>query len=180
MSPLPPIAHLLGLLAGIFGGLALMGWVAPDIPSGDPGVESAAADGPAESLLSPAGFATAFSQLRDQLGDDEALTSMRVTAESIDSESGDAENGIDPDDVSTSAPYLIAYRIAELRRGSGQEGFRDARDLQSLELRPEGRYGKWVATLRTGLSPPLRYVARFPSASAVAFEVEVKPVTGRP
>lgn len=178
MSPLPPIAHLLGLLAGVFGGLALMAWAAPDLPSGEPGVEREAAGDAPESLLSPAGFATGLAQLRDQLAEGQTLTSMRVTETGIESESGDG--GVDPDDVSTSAPYLIAYRIAELRRRSGRPGFRDAGDLQSLELEPEGRFGRWVATLRPGLSPPLRYVARFPSATAVAFQVEVRPLPASP
>lgn len=181
MSPVPPIAHILGLVAGILGGLALMSWVAPDLPSAEPGVIQAAEPGEgdaAESLLSPAGFATGFAQLRDQLGEEETITSLRVTPTSIESESSDADDGVDPDEISTSAPYLIAYVIQDLRSNSnGSSDVAGAQDLASLELQPTtGSGSAWVATLRAGLPAPRRYFARIPESSSVAFELRVRPI----
>ena len=180
MSPVPPIAHILGLVLGAFIGITLINWVAPDLEAADPGVNAEAGPGritSSESLLSPAGFATGLSQLREQLADGQTITALNVTAATMESESSDDAAGVDPDEISSAAPYLIAYRIGELRRGpNGATDVRGAEDLESMRLDPaSGGGSKWSVTLRPGLPAPRRYVARIPEASSVAFQLIVQP-----
>jgi hypothetical protein len=180
MSPAPPIAHIVGLILGAFAGLTLMNWVAPDLEAADPGVTSEAGPGEitsTESLLSPAGFATGLSQLREQLAEGQTLKTLYVTPTSMESESSDGDDGVDPEEISSSAPYLIAYRIGELRRKpNGQTDVQGDGDLASLQLDPtSGGGSNWTAVLRPGLPGPHRYRARIPEASSVAFQLIVQP-----
>ena len=180
MSPAPPIAHILGAILGVFAGVTLMGWVAPDIEASDPAVTSESGPGEitsTESLLSPAGFATGLSQLRDQLAEGQTLSTLLVTSTTMESTSSDDGDGVDPDEISGSAPYLIAYRIGELRRKpDGTTDVNGGEDLGSLQLEPTVEGGSnWTATLKPGLPGPRRYAARIPEASSVAFELIVQP-----
>lgn len=180
MSPVPPIAHILGAILGVFAGITLINWVAPDLEAADPGVTSEAGPGEitaTESLLSPGGFATGLSQLRDQLAEGQTLTTLYVTPTTMESTSTDSAEGVDPDEISSSAPYLIAYRIGELRRKpNGSTDVNGGEDLESLQLQPtSGGGSNWTATLRPGLPGPQRYDARIPEASSVAFQLIVQP-----
>ena len=180
MSPLPPIAHILGAVLGVFLGLTVMGWVAPDLEDAEPGVASAAGPGEitaTESLLSPAGFATGLSQLREQLAEGQTLDTLYVTPTTMESTSSDSSDGVDIEEISTSAPYLIAYRIGELRRKpNGSTDVNGGDDLASLQLQPtSGGGSNWTATLRPGLPAPTQYRARIPEASSVAFQLIVQP-----
>ena len=180
MSPAAPIAHILGAILGVFAGISLMGWVAPDIEDAEPGVTTEAGPGQitsAESLLSPAGFATGLAQLREQLAEGQTLETLAVTETTMESTSTDSGDGVDIDEISPSAPYLIAYRIAELRRKpDGTTDVQGAEDLAELHLDPtSGGGSNWSAILRPGLPRPTRYIARIPEASSVAFELIVQP-----
>ena len=180
MSPVAPIAHILGAILGVFAGITLMGWVAPDLDAADPGVTAEAGPGEitsTESLLSPGGFATGLSQLREQVAEGQTLTTLFVTSTSMESTSSDDADGVDPDEISSSAPYLIAYRIGELRRKpDGTTDVNGGEDLESLQLQPTVQGGSnWTATLRPGLPGPREYLARIPEASSVAFELIVQP-----
>ena len=180
MSPVAPIAHILGLILGLFAGLSLMGWVAPDIEDADPSVTAEAGPGEitsTESLLSPGGFATGLAQLREQLAEGQTLETLSVTDTTMESTSTDSGEGVDIDEISTSAPYLIAYRIGELRRKpNGETDVQGAEDLAELHLDPtSGGGSNWSAILRPGLPGPTRYIARIPEASSVAFELIVQP-----
>ena len=180
MSPVPPITHILGLILGAFIGITLINWVAPDLEAADPGVNAEAGPGTitsSESLLSPSGFATGLSQLREQLADGQTITALKVTATTMESESSDSADGVDPDEISSAAPYLIAYRIGELRRRpDGTTDVKGGEDLASLQLEPTfGGGSNWTATLRPGLPGPRSYSARIPEASSVAFELIVQP-----
>ena len=180
MSPAPPIAHLLGLVLGVFVALTIMDMVSPDIESADPAVTSESGPGPitaSESLLSPAGFATGLAQLREQLAEGQTLETLHVTETTMESTSTDSADGVDIEEISTSAPYLIAYRIGELRRRpNGETDVQGTEDLSELHLDPtSGGGSNWSAILRPGLPGPTRYIARIPEASSVAFELIVQP-----
>ena len=182
MSPVPPIAHIIGAILGVFLGLTVMDWVAPDIEDADPAVTTEAGPGEitsTESLLSPAGFATGLGQLREQLAEGQTLATLRVTSTSMESTSTDSGDGVDVDidEISTSAPYLIAYRIGELRRRPvGTTDVNGGDDLESLQLEPtSGGGSNWTATLRPGLPAPTQYLVRIPEASSVAFQLIVQP-----
>jgi hypothetical protein len=170
MSPVAPIVHLLALLAGVFGGLQVASAMSPDQPgtSDEPGIVSTA------PILGedPNGWSQALAQIGDQLGDDEGITSLRATPEGLEVSSSVGE-GIPIEEISASAPYLIALRIAESR-----PEVRGAQDLASLSMTPVEAGTVWIATLDPGLGPPQRYRALIPEASSVAFEVEVRPLPG--
>jgi hypothetical protein len=89
----------------------------------------------------------------------------------------DSEDGVDIDEISASAPYLIAYRIGELRRKpNGKSDIQGGNDLESLHLDPtSGGGSNWSAILPASLPGPHRYIARIPEASSVAFELIVQP-----
>src|SRR5687767_12709303 len=165
MSPVPPIAHILGAILGVFAGLTLMNWVVPDLEAADPGVSAEAGPGEitsTESLLSPAGFATGLSQLREQLAEGQTLATLYVTPTSMESTASDDADGVNPDEISSAAPYLIAYRIGELRRKpNGSTDVQGGEDLESLQLEPtSGGGSNWTATLKLGLPGPRQYAAR--------------------
>lgn len=176
MSPLPPILHLVALAAGLFGGLSLISWIAPDLPSGDPGVVETGegqvvGPGDSDSLLMAGNFATALVQVRDQLGSGQKVSSLRVTPGEFSVEA--SEEGIDIDELATSAPYLIAYQIGEER-----EDVQGPQDLREVRMRATPAGPSWQATLRDRLPPPLVYEATIPGPTVVAFEVTVRPVAG--
>jgi len=184
MSPIPPILHLLGLAVGVLGSLALMAKIAPDLPSGEPGVAEAGETqvaGPEDpqSILSAAGFSTALAQIRGQLGDDEVVISLTATPGSMDiesTESGSAE-GVEIDQISFSTSYLIASQIAAQRKERlGLSDVRGEADLAALSMSTGPSGPIWIATLRSGVAPPRRYRAIVPGPSAVAFQVKVRPL----
>jgi hypothetical protein len=183
MTPLPPIVHLLALVAGAWLGLTGMDAVAPDLPSQQPpGVveaEEQQITGPGDpsSLLQSGPFSIAMSQVRDQLGDGEEITAIHVTFDSLEVETTeDGGEGVAIDEIATSAPYLLAYSIGEARRGArGGTDVQGVEDLESVSFRATPQGGIWTARLRQGLRPPTAYEAEIPPG-AVAFEVEPRPV----
>ena len=185
MSPVAPIVHLLAVVAGAWLGLTTMDRVSPDLPSQQPpGVVEAEEEqitGPEDpnSLLEAGPFSIAISQVRDQLGAGEDITRIRVTFDSIEVETTeDGGDGVAIDEISTSAPYLLAYSIGESRRGArGRTDVGGVEDLQSIVFRATPRGGIWTAWLPPGLKPPVAYEAEIPPGT-VAFEVEPRPVSG--
>ena len=184
MSPLPPIIHLLAIAAGAWLGLTTMDRVAPDLPSQEPGVAEAgprqitAADDP-ESFLQPGPFSTALSQIVAQLGADEEVVRIRVTFDQLSVDTtDDSDAGVGSDELSHSAPSLLAYAVGEARRGPGGETDVDApEDFRSVEFHATPAGGVWTAVLGPRHRAPRAYEAGIP-AGTVAFQVRVRPVAG--
>lgn len=175
MSPLPPIAHILAVVVGVCGGFWAIGEIAPDLPSDDtePGV--AVADpgsvnsASSESLLTPAGLTGALGQLAEQLGDDEKITSMRIEPGRLQVERS-TDQGLEPDQIPTSAVELIAAQIGEQRAHP-----LGAVDVASAELRPTPEGYRWFVELVATVDPPRSYVAVVPGPAPVQFQVKVEP-----
>ena len=169
MSPLPPILHFIAAAVGVWGALTLGAKVAPDLPTSEPGVIEAENG---RSILESGPFSIAMSQVEDQLGADEKIDFLRATPERVDVKSSDSEDGVSIDDISTAAPYLLAYRIADQRPDvSGPEDFR----LVTFRATLQG--GIWTAYLAPGHRPPHAYHAAIPPG-AVAFQIHVTAVPG--
>ena len=169
MSPLPPILHLAAAALGAWAALTLGAKVAPDLPTAEPGVIEAQQG---QSLLAPGSFGIAMSQVEDQLGADETIVSLRATPRRVDVNSTGSGGGVSIDEVSSSAPYLLAYRIGDQR--PDVDGVEDLR-LVTFRATPGG--GFWTAHLGAGHEPPHVYRAEIP-AGAVAFQVHVTAVPG--
>ena len=169
MSPLPPILHVAAAALGAWAALTLGAKVAPDLPTGEPGVIEAQQG---QSLLQAGSFGVALGQVEDQLGADETIVSLRATPERVDVSSSDSGDGASIDEISSSAPYLLAYRIGDQR--PDVNGVEDLR-LVTFRATPQG--GFWTAHLTAGHKPPHVYRAEIP-AGAVAFQVHVTAVPG--
>ena len=122
MNPVAVIAHLLALVAGVWGGFWLMGKIAPDLPGPDvaAGLTATAPEeitGSSEdSLFRQTPLFWAMQRLADQLGAGEQIVYLQVYPGELESETRDAQDGlIDPDDVVASAPEWIVTQIAEER-----------------------------------------------------------------
>jgi hypothetical protein len=169
MSPLPPTLHFIAAAVGVWGALTLGAAVAPDLPTNEPGVIKPEAG---RSILESGPFSIAMSQVEDQLGADEKIVALRVTPQRIDVTSSDSGDGVAFDDLSTSAPYLLAYRIGNQRPDvQSPEDFR----LVTFHATPQG--GIWTGYLLPRFHSPHVYRAAIP-AGAVAFQVRVVAVPG--
>jgi hypothetical protein len=169
VSPLPPILHVLAAAVGVWGALTLGAKVAPDLPTGEPGLIEAEKG---QSILDAGSFGIALGQIEDQLGADEKIESLRATRARIDVKSSDSGDGVPIDEISTSAPYLLAFRIGDQRDDvDGVEDFR----LVTFRATPTG--GIWTGFLGPRLKAPHAYRAAIPNG-AVAFQVHVTAVPG--
>jgi hypothetical protein len=169
VSPLPPILHIVAAVLGAWAALMLGAKVAPDLPNDEPGVIEAE---PGQSLLSAGPFGVAMGQVEDQLGADETVVSLRAARKRIDVSSSESGEGVPIDEVSTSAPYLMAYQIGQKR--PDVQGPEDLR-LATFRATPQG--GIWTVYLPPRFKPPHVYRAAIP-AGAVAFQVHVTAVPG--
>jgi hypothetical protein len=161
MSPLPTIVHVLAIAAGVWGGLAAMDAVAPDLPDADtePGVAAAqpatVEPDSGDSLFRAGNLAPALSQLDEQLGADGELVRLRIDPGRLESTEG--EGGFGVGDVPSTAPDQLAAAIAAER-----PEFRGVEDLQYLELVQSKNGPEWYVQLvstRKQLSPPWSYGA---------------------
>jgi hypothetical protein len=183
MSPLPLIAHLLAAAVGTWGAFAAGAAIAPDLPSGEPGVveaEEAQISGPSDpdSLFHPGPFSTAISQIEDQLGSEEEIARMTVRAGEIDVDVTEDGDGVAIEDVSTSAPYLLAYAIGEARKSRlGRADVDGPDDLVAVELRPGPEGPTWTALIAPRFAPPRAYRAVV-LPGQVAFQIDARPVGG--
>jgi hypothetical protein len=133
MSPLPTIVHVLAIAVGVWGGLAAMDAVAPDLPDADtePGVAAAQpasveADS-GDSLFRAENLAPALSQLDEQLGADGELARLRIDPGRLESTEG--EGGFVVGDVPNTAPDQLAAAI-----GAERAKVRGIEDFQYIEL----------------------------------------------
>ena len=181
MSPVPLIVHLLAAAVGTWGAFMAGSAIAPDLPSDEPGVveaEEAQISGPADpdSLFHPGPLSTAISQIEDQLSSDEEIARMTVRAGEIDVDVTEDGNGVAIDDVSTSAPYLLAYAIGEERKlRLGRADVDGPEDLVAVDMRPGSAGPAWTALIAPRFSPPRAYRGVV-LPGQVAFQIEVRPV----
>ena len=160
MSPLPPIAHIVAIVAGVWGGLTVMGAISPDLPDADvqPGVTAEAApqsgDDP-DSLLVEGNLDPALTQLADQLGTTTDLVRLRISPSQLDATEG--EGGFDVDAVDSAVPRQLVEMISSQR-----PKVRGLEDVQYMELVQTKQGAEWYVQLvstREDLPPPWTYRA---------------------
>jgi hypothetical protein len=178
MSPVPPILHILALAAGLWLGWTAMSAISPDLePNAPAGVEAAAAQvtgpGDPQSLFQPSALSTALTQLQDQLGDDEEITSMTIHPGRLESSSSSSGDGFPVAGISSAGPYLLAYSIDQRRREPiGVD------DLVAVSVAPTAAGPLWTARLDRRLPGPHTWRAVIRPGD-VAFEVKARPVPGK-
>jgi hypothetical protein len=159
VNPVAVITHVAAVAAGVWGGMTLMGAIAPDLP--DDEVEAAvsapadevAPDAP-ESLLRAENLKPALAQLESQLG---AGGILRLTMEPGSLKTVEGEGGFDASEVPAVGPERLAERI-----GQERPELRGLADIQYVELVQTEIGPEWYVQLvstREGLSPPWTYGA---------------------
>lgn len=177
MSPVAPIAHLLAIAAGVWGGFWVMDRVTPDLPSEDeaPGIsatavpEEVAGDAP-ESLLHASQLAPALDQLDEQLAAGEGIGLLRIEPGRLEVDGTDAEEAFEPADVGPATPQRIVDAIAAERPvvGLGQ--------IRYMELVATAEGPRWYVQLVSDdprIDPPWTYGA--PLAGPPPLEVGGAP-----
>ena len=157
MSPVSVITHLLAVALGVWGGLWLIGGVAPDLPDADtaPAVETpveVGGDDP-DSLLRPGPLAAALDQLSDQMAAGEVIVSLELRPESLDAETGTGGVALQPVDISPEIPERIVNSIAAQRETV------DLDDVGFMLLREGDAGPEWYVQLDLRIDPPRTYVA---------------------
>ena len=164
MSPVAPIATLLAIAAGLWGGFWVMAKVTPDLPESDtePGVEAAAKvkGGDPDSLLRAGRLAGALVQLSDQFAAGEAIVSLRLEPGSLDAVGGSGGVDFEPEEIPPGAPERIVAEIAKQRPVVSLD------DVTFMQLLPGPDGPEWYVQLDLDIDPPRTYLAPLDGSSA--------------
>lgn len=161
MNPVAAITHLAAIAAGLWGGIWLMGEIAPDLPDDEvaaavaaPTDAEVAPDG-ADSLLRTENLGPALAQLSSQLGASGGVVRLGIEPNVLDAQEG--EGGFELAEVPAFGPERLAEAIARERKDfAGIEHFQRV-ELVQTEIGPE-----WYVQLvsdEADLSPPWTYGA---------------------
>ncbi|HYU61003.1 MAG TPA: hypothetical protein VEK39_09595 [Solirubrobacterales bacterium] len=165
MSPVAPIATLLAVAAGVWGGFWVMDTVTPDLPESDtePGVEAAAdiEGGDPDSLLRTGPFAIALAQLSDQIAAGDVIVSLRLEPGTLDAKSGSGGLDLEPDEIPPNAPERIAGEITQQRPMVSLDS------VMFMQLRPGPGGPQWRVQLDSDVDPPRTYTAPLDGSSAM-------------
>lgn len=150
MSPLAPIAHLVAIAAGLWGGLWVMGAITPDLPGAEVEAGVVADDKavpPADSgsLLRADNLEPALTQLAAQLGAGGEIVRLRIDPGRLDAEEGDG--GFEVTDVDPGAAERLVEMIARERPKVALG------DIQYVELVQAEQGPQWYVQLAGGAPP---------------------------
>ncbi len=172
INPVAVLIHLIGIAAGIFGGLMAMDAIAPDLPSESeaPGVtssvapEAVAADDP-DSLFQTHNLRSALDGLQDQIGAGEGVLRLRITPGSLEAQTASGDGLFQPDEVPDTAPSYIAGQA------SAERPQVTLADFAYFELVATAKGPEWYGQLDidvTEVSPPWTYRAPLSGLSVTA------------
>jgi hypothetical protein len=142
MSPIAPIAHLIGIALAVFVGFWLGGVVTPDLPSAgtEPGVVSAAADGVTgadpESLFHPAPLDAAVKQTIEQLGPGAEVSSAEITPTTLNAAQAGGEETLPLESMPLDAPERIVAGVQSAREQMGVKGAVGLDDVKTFRWTP--------------------------------------------
>ena len=165
MSPVAPIAHLIAIAAGIFGGLWVAAWIAPDLPSAgtDPGV---AVDGQVkgsdpDSLYRPAPLAEAIAQTEEQFPAGQEVSNVQIEPASLRAAAAQGANLLSLDDLPVDAPERILEGIRRARAGAGVDDPVEFDDVRYFSWSPANpTASEWSILLDVSTAgPPTQFVA---------------------
>lgn len=165
MSPIAPVAHLIGIALGVFGGFWLGGVVAPDLPSAEtePGValDSGVEGADADSLYHPGPLQAAVTQTVDQLGPGAEVSSVTIEPTTLNAtDAGDGETA-PLESMPVEAPERIAAGLEAAREDAGVRGQVTLDDVKELTWTPANpTAGEWYVLLDIAtIGPPTEFSA---------------------
>ena len=166
MNPVPPIAHLIAIGLGVFGGLWLGGVISPDLPSADtePGVvvdEGQVTGADPDSLYHAGPFAEAVTQTLEQLGAGAEVSSVKIEPTTLSASSNDGTEQAPLESLPVDAPARMVTRIEDARAKAGVEGPISFNDFLSLTWTPANpTASEWYVLLDVSTAgPPTEFSA---------------------
>ena len=165
MSPLPPIAHLIAIAAGVFGGLWLGGAIAPDLPSADtePGVvvsEQVSGSDP-DSLYHPGPLAEAVTQTLEQFPAGAEVSSVTIDPVTLRAAENEGVNLLPLESMPVDAPERMLPGIQDARRKAGVAKPITLDDVRSFSWSPANPTAiEWSVLLDVSTAgPPTQFRA---------------------
>jgi hypothetical protein len=166
MSPVAPIAHLIGFALGVFGGFWLGGVVAPDLPSADtePGVvvdEGQVTGAEPDSLYHAGPLAEAVTQTLDQLGAGAEVSSVKIEPSTLRAVDAEGAEGLPLESMPVEAPARMVTRIEDARAQAGVDGPISFNDFLSVTWTPGNpTASEWYILLDVSTAgPPTEFAA---------------------
>lgn len=152
MSPVAPIAHLIAIAVGVFGGLWLGGVIAPDLPSAetDPGVAAAeeVKGSDPDSLYRPGPLQEAVTQTLDQLGAGAEVSNVTIEPSRLHAAENEGVNLLPLEDMPVDAPERIVAGLERARRAAGGEGPVTLDDVMHFSWSPANpTHSEWYVLL---------------------------------
>jgi hypothetical protein len=142
MSPVAPIAHLIGIALAVFGGFWVGGVVTPDLPSAEtePGVVAAEGEdvtgAAAESLYHPAPLDAAVKQTIEQLGAGAEVSSVEITPATLNAAQAAGAETAPLESMPLDAPERIVAGVQEARERMGVKGAVGLDDVKAFRWTP--------------------------------------------
>ena len=166
MSPVAPIAHLLGIALGALGGLWLGGVISPDLPSADtePGVvvtdDQVKGDDP-DSLFHPGPLQEAVTQTLDQLGSGAGVSRVLIEPATLRASSDGGTGEAPLESMPIDAPERIVGGVEAAREEAGVKGPLTLDDVRSFTWTPGNRDAEeWYVLLDINTAgPPTEFAA---------------------
>lgn len=165
MSPVPPIAHLIAIAAGLLGGLWLGGLIAPDLPGAEtePGVavdERVQGSDPG-SLYRSGPLDDAVAQTLDQLGPGAEVSSVTIEPATLRVAENEGANLLSLESMPVDAPERMLPGIERARAEAGAEGPVSLDDVQHFSWSPANpTASEWYVLLDvTTAGPPTEFSA---------------------
>jgi len=165
MSPVPPIAHLIAIAAGVLGGLWLGGAIAPDLPSAEtePGV-AVSGEVPGSdprSLFRPGPLQGAVTQTIDQLGAGAEVSSVSIEPSTLTATDAGGEGAAPLESMPVDAPERIVAGIDAAREDAGAKGRVTLDDFEELTWTPaKPTASEWYVLLEIATAgPPTEFTA---------------------
>jgi hypothetical protein len=165
MSPAAPIAHLLGIAAGVLGGLWVGGWVAPDLPSADtdPGVvvEEEVRGSDPDSLYRSGPLADAVTQTAEQFGAGAEVSVVTIEPNRLTAAENEGTNLLPLEDMPVDAPERMIDGVNDARAKANSSTDVTLDDVLSFTWSPANPTAtEWSVLLDVSTAgPPTQFVA---------------------
>jgi len=166
MNPIPPIAHLIAIAVGVFGGLWLGGVISPDLPSADtePGVvvdEEQVTGADPDSLYHAGPLAEAVTQTLEQLGAGAEVSSVKIEPTTLSAADTEGAHRLPLESMPVDAPARMVTRIEDARAAAGVSGPISFNDFRSITWTPGNpTASEWYVLLDVSTAgPPTEFSA---------------------
>lgn len=163
MNPLAAICHVVAIVAGAWGGVAVISAIAPDLPpagaqpavTADPQSEPIEPQSP-DSFLHATGFAAGLGQISDQIAAGDDIRRLRVEADSIQADSTSGDGLIPIGEIPADSTQNLISAIGAERPAVSYD------QIAYMELFATANGPRWFVQLLTtepGLGKPSTFTA---------------------